>query len=159
MRVRSRHSSAASGLQRGFTLVEAMVALVVLSVGMIGVAALYVHGLDTGRTARYRMQVVDLIADLADRIRVNRLGQAGYAGGGTDNNCDPAGGLDCNPAQMAAHDLFVWTREVQQALPEGQWQVEFSPATLPPSYTIQVSWIEIGEGRIQHQMQIQVPPI
>ena len=102
---------------RGFTLIEALVALVVLSVGMLGVAALNVRGLDAGRTARFRMQANDLIADFADRIRVNRLGLAGYGGLPGDNNCDPVGGVDCNPAQMAAHDLFVWNQQVQQTLP------------------------------------------
>ncbi len=145
--------------QRGFTLVEAMVSLVVLSVGMIGTAALFAQGLGAVTTARYRTQAVNLIADMADRIRVNRPGLAAYAGAAADNNCDPGGGVNCAPAQMAAHDLFVWNQQVQQILPEGQWQVQFNAATAPPSYTIQVSWTEIGQGQIQHQMQIRVPPI
>jgi type IV pilus assembly protein PilV len=157
MIVESRKESAPIGSQRAFTLVEAMVAMVILTVGMIGVAAMYVRGLDAGRTARYRMQSVDLVADLADRIRVNRLGQASYSGAPANNNCDPAGGVDCNPVQMAAHDLFLWGQNVVQALPNGQWAVDFDPATLPPSFSIAVSWIEAGEGRIEQRMTIQVP--
>ncbi len=138
-----------------------MVALVVLSMGMIGISALFAQGLNAGRSALYRSQVVNLIADLADRIRANRSGQAAYAGAAADNNCDPAGGggVDCAPVQMAAHDLFVWNQRIQQSLPSGQWQIQFDPTTLPPSYTIQVSWVDVGRGLIQHQMQIQVPPI
>jgi hypothetical protein len=60
---------------------------------------------------------------------------------------------------MAAHDLFVWNQQVQQVLPNGLWQIQFNGGTLPPSYTIQVSWIEVGQGQIQHQMQIRVPRI
>jgi len=52
---------------RGFTLVEAMVALVVLAVGMLGIAGLYVTTLRSGGGAIYRMQAVNLAADLADR--------------------------------------------------------------------------------------------
>lgn len=144
---------------RGFTIIETLVALVVLSVGMIGTAALYSQGLGAARTARYRVQAVNLVADLSDRIRVNRLGQAAYAGAAANNNCGPAGGATCLPAQMAAHDLFIWDQQVRQVLPNGQWQVQFNAATLPPSYTIQVSWDEVGIGRINHQMQIQVPII
>lgn len=144
---------------RGFTIIESLVALVVLSVGMIGTAALYSQGLGAARTARYRVQAVNLVADLSDRIRVNRLGLAAYAGGAANNNCDPAGGATCLPAQMAAHDLFVWDQQVRAVLPNGQWQVAFNGAVTPPSYTIQVSWDEVGVGRINHQMQIQVPPI
>ena len=56
----------------GFSIVEALVALVVLSVGMLGIAALYVESLRAGRTAVYRTQAVNLAADMADRIRANR---------------------------------------------------------------------------------------
>lgn len=58
--VRTRVSSAA----RGFTLVEVLVALVVMSVGMLGIAALYLEGLRAGRTAVYRTTAVNLAADI-----------------------------------------------------------------------------------------------
>jgi type IV pilus assembly protein PilV len=146
--------------QFGFTLVEAMVSLVVLSVGMIGIAALYAQGLGAGRTAQYRTQAVNLVGDMADRIRANRSALIAYAGGPANNGCDPqtGGGVDCTPPQMAAHDLFVWNQQVQQALPNGQWQIQFNAGAIPPSYTIQVTWDEVGQGQVQHQMQIQVPP-
>jgi len=145
--------------QHGFTLVEAMVSLVVLSVGMIGIAALYAQGLGAGRTAHYHTQAVNLVGDMADRIRSNRRGLAAYAGGAADNGCDPqsGGGIDCTPAQMAAHDLFQWDSQVQRLLPNGQWQIQFDAGAVPPSYTIQTSWDEVGQGRVQHQVQIQVP--
>ena len=54
--------------QQGFSLVEAMVALVVLSVGMLGIAGLYVTTLRSGGGAIYRMQAVNLAADLADIV-------------------------------------------------------------------------------------------
>lgn len=144
----------------GFSLVEAMVALVVLSVGMIGIAALHGQSLSAGRTAQYRTIAINLTADMADRIRVNRLGQAAYAGAAADNNCDPigGGGVDCTPAQMAAHDLFTWDRQVGQLLPNGQTQVLFNAGTNPPTYTIAVTWDEVGEAApVQHQIELQMP--
>jgi type IV pilus assembly protein PilV len=144
--------------QAGFTLIEALVSLVVLSVGMIGIAALYAQGLGAGRTAQYRTQAVNLAADMADRIRVNRLAQGAYAGAAANNGCDPQnGGVDCTPAQMAAHDLFLWNQQVQQLLPNGQWQVTFNGGTLPPTYTLQLTWTEVGVGQSQYQIAIQVP--
>ena len=142
---------------RGFSLIEAMVSLVVLSVGMIGIAALYGQGLGAGRTAMYRTQAVNRAADMADRIRVNRLGGAAYAGAAGNNNCRPGGGVNCTPAQMAADDLFVWQAQVGAQLPNGQGAVQFAAGT-PPSYTIQVTWQEVGLGAITHQIVIQVPP-
>jgi type IV pilus modification protein PilV len=98
--------------QSGFGLVESLVALVVVSVGMIGIAALYGQGLSASRTALYRTQAVNLASDMADRIRLNRQGAASYGGGAANNNCEP-GGVSCAPAQMAAHDLWGTERPQQ----------------------------------------------
>jgi type IV pilus assembly protein PilV len=145
-------------LQSGFSLIEAMVALVVVSVGMIGIAGLYGQGLSAGRTALYRTQAVNLAADMADRIRVNRLGGANYGGAAANNNCDPPGAVNCTPAQMAAHDLFVWTNQVQAQLPNGVGAVQFV-GTSPPTFTISVTWQETGLGPVTYQMAIRVPNI
>lgn len=67
---------------RGFTLIEVLVALVVMSVGMLGIAALYLEGLRAGRTALYRTTAVNLAADMADRIRANPNAGLAYAGTG-----------------------------------------------------------------------------
>ena len=61
---------------RGFSLLEAMIALVVLSVGMLGIAALHAQSLAASRTAQLRTQAVNLAGDMADRVRVNRVAGA-----------------------------------------------------------------------------------
>ena len=71
MSLQPRHSRGKAP-QRGFTLVEAMVALIVLSVGLLGIAALYVETLRASRTSLHRTQAVNLATDLADRMRANR---------------------------------------------------------------------------------------
>lgn len=142
--------------QRGFGLVESLVALVVVSVGMIGIASLYGQGLGAGRTALYRTQAVYLASDMAERIRLNRRGGPDYNGGAANNGCDPVGGRDCTPAEMAAYDLFVWNNQIAGQLPQGAGQVQRA-ATTPPTYTIGVTWTEVGIGPITHQIAINVP--
>ena len=145
--------------QSGFSLIEAMVTLVVLSVGMIGIASLYGQGLGAGRTALYRTQAVNLAADMADRIRLNRLAGAAYGGGANNNACDPPlAALPCTPAQMAAHDLFRWQASVVAMLPNGAGTVRFANGT-PPTYTINVTWEEVGLGPVTHTILIRVPDI
>ena len=61
--------------QRGFTIVEALVALVVLAVGMLGIASLYVTTLRASGSAMSRMQAINLASDLGDRIRANRTAE------------------------------------------------------------------------------------
>jgi len=150
------YQTTARNLQRGFGLVESLVALVVVSVGMIGIAALYGQGLGASRTALYRTQAVNLASDMADRIRLNRQGGAAYGGAGANGNCGPA--VRCTPAQLAAHDLWLWTTVVGQQLPGGVGTVSYM-AALPPTYTIQVTWQEVGIGAITHQIAVSVPDL
>ena len=82
-----------SSRSQGFSLVEAMVALVVLAVGMLGIAGLYVTTLRSSGGAIYRQQAVGLAEDLADRIRANRTANVAYQGAAANNNCSICGML------------------------------------------------------------------
>jgi type IV pilus assembly protein PilV len=134
--------------QSGFTMVEAMVALVVLAVGMLGIAGLYVTTLRSGGGAIYRFQAVNLASDLADRIRANRTANVAYLGPAADNNCYGAGAVDCAPALMAANDLLVWQNQVAAMLPAGNGVVNVvagAVATDPYTYTITITWVGSGD--------------
>ena len=63
----------------GFTLVEVLIALIIMSVGMLGIAGLYVHSMQAGRTSMFRHHAVTLAGDVADRIRANPRAGAVYA--------------------------------------------------------------------------------
>ena len=129
---------------RGFSLVEVLIALVVMSVGMLGIAGLYVHSMQAGRTSMFRHHAVTLAGDVADRIRANPRAGAVYALAGANNNCIAAG-IDCSAAEMAANDIFLWDLQAAQTLPNGDVAVVFDNAVIPPTYQITVSWTEPGE--------------
>jgi type IV pilus assembly protein PilV len=134
---------------RGFSLVEVLVALVVMAVGMLGIAALYVEGLRAGRASVYRTTAVNLAADMADRIKANPVAGPAYAGTGpgADSGC-VNGAAPCTPDALAADDWFRWLADLQARLPQGSTaQVDFNPAAgpSPASYTITVSWPEPGQ--------------
>jgi len=128
----------------GFTLVEVLIALVILSVGMLGIAGLYVHSMQAGRTSLFRHHAVTLAGDVADRIRANPRAAAAYAAAGADNNC-VGGGVDCTAAQMAANDIFLWDQQAIDTLPNGTVTVVFDNGVLPPTYAITIAWTEPGE--------------
>jgi type IV pilus assembly protein PilV len=123
---------------RGFTLVEVLIALIVLSIGMLGIAALYLESVRANRTALYRTEAVNLAADMADRMRANR---------------NPADAYDCGDPCLAANggnaqaitDLTAWLAEVA-TLPGGAGLIAYTAATAttPDVYEIQVSWTEVG---------------
>lgn len=138
--------------QSGFTMVEVLVALVVLTIGLLGIAALYLNSLQSGRTAIYRTQAVTLAADLADRIRMNRTAQAAYNSLFADveavvGACDSTGG--CSDADLASTDLFRWKATIAQLLPNGQGQVAVTLPIAggePTNYVVTVRWAEVGEA-------------
>lgn len=129
--------------QRGFTLIESLVAMVVISVGMLGIAAMYVEGLRAGRTSVYRAVAVELASDMADRIRSNPNADGAYAGAGANNNC-VNGANDCTPAQLAADDLFWWEQSVGARLPGGAAAVNFALGADTDVFTITINWTEPG---------------
>ena len=131
--------------QRGFSLVEVLIALVILSVGMLGIAGLYVHSMRAGRTSMLRHNAVTLAGDIADRIRANPRAAVAYTGVGANNNC-VAANIDCNEGQMAAHDILSWDQQAAETMPNGDVVVIFDNSVSPPLYTITISWEEPGEN-------------
>jgi type IV pilus assembly protein PilV len=132
------------GKTAGFTLLEVLVALVVIAVGMLGIAVLYVEGLKAERTSVYRTSAVNMAADLADRIRANPNGGIGYQAAPLDNGCTN-GAADCNPAALAQDDLFWIQQDLNNHLPPGA-TVNVVVTVLPfmTQYDITMTWAEAG---------------
>ena len=105
----------------GFTLLEVLVALLVLSIGLIGLAGLQLFGVTNSRDAYFRTQAVILSYDIADRMRANIAGtEAGdydKATGAATSSCRTTTG--CSPSQLAADDVRQWLDAVAR-LPGGQ---------------------------------------
>ena len=135
--------------QAGFTLIESLVAMLVLAVGMLGVAALYIEGLRSGQASVARTTAVALAADMADRIRANPTVPASYAGAGPGaNNACVNGPAACTPAQVAQDDWFWWLQDLQGRLPVGATAVIASdPVIAAPStqYDVTITWPETGQ--------------
>ena len=139
----------------GFTLVEVLIALAIMSVGMLGIAGLYVHSLQAGRTSIFRHHAVTLAGDIADRIRANPRAGAAYGLAGANNACVD-GGVNCTSPQMAANDIFLWDQQASDALPDGTVTVIFDSTVAPPTYQITVAWTEPREN-MTYSITIPVP--
>lgn len=109
---------AAINRQRGFTLLELMVSVLVLSIGLIGLAGLQLIGVQNGRDAYNRTQAVMLAYDIIDRMRANLQGvtDGNYhlQSGTKQDACRTAGG--CTTLQMAQDDVFLWRQAVASDL-------------------------------------------
>lgn len=142
---------------QGFTLVEVLIALIIMSIGMLGIAGLYVHSMQAGRTSLFRHHAVTLAGDIADRIRANPRAAGAYAAAGANNSCVD-GGVDCTPAEMAANDIFLWALQAADTLPTGNVVIVFDNGPVPPTYQITVQWNE-PEGARSYSITIPVFPI
>ena len=135
---------------RGFSLVEVLVALLVISIGMLGLAALYVETLRMNRTAIYRTQAVNLASDMAERIRANAAAGVAYAGAGANPGCNDGLGaaVACTPAQMAAQDVFDWQGATALLLPNGNAALGFvaGGGGTPNVYTLTITWTEVSQA-------------
>ena len=125
----------------GFSLVEVLVTLVVLSVGTLGLAALCVASVRASRAALYRTQAVTLVADIADRMRTNRAPSGAYDCGGS---CEAGAGGNA----IAIADLTSWRSMVEASLPDGAAAISFvgeSPG-VPGRYTVAISWADASSA-------------
>ena len=146
---------------RGFSIVEVLVALVVLATGMLGIASLYVTTLRASGSAISRMQAVNLASDLADRIRANRTAGAAYEGPAAADEAEAkncvGSGADCSPAQIAASDLFFWNNQIASALPGNPTGTvtHTAGAGSLATYQITIAWTEPVEGPLNYTMSFQ----
>lgn len=147
---------------RGFSIVEAMVALLVMSVGMLGIAGLYVSSLKAGRTAILRTKAVNMASDLADRIRANRTARNAYDTAVVAPCSVPGGGTtlaETAARNLAAQDTCTWRAAVVAELPGGTVSCVFvlgNPAGMPNNYIVTINWQEPGEQQaFSYQLRVQ----
>ena len=128
--------------QRGFTLLEVLVTVVIFSVGLLGIAGLQMTGMKQTHNSHLRATATTQVMDMADRMRANRAGvEAGdyalvYATCTTDcATCAPedCATTECDAAELAEWDVCEWTMETAAALPGGAGRVCLDDTPAPAS--------------------------
>lgn len=124
-------SNEMSSRSRGFTLIEVMVALVVLAVGLLGMASLMVRSQQSNEGAYSRSQASILAYDIVERMRSNKVlanpletRKVSYA---TQNDAyaltalptcaTPASGQQAAGSAQATQDVAQWCQLVESSLP------------------------------------------
>lgn len=109
-------------LQRGVSLIEVLVAVLIFTIGLVGLGGLLITATRANTTAYIRTQVTFLASNMADRMRANPVGlwnasydSASYPISGKVPACDAATG--CTPADVALRDQILWSQQLTAALP------------------------------------------
>ena len=142
MKITLRQSGA--HLQGGATLIEALVAILVLSLGLLGIAGMQLNALAFQKSSWATHRIAELSGDIGERMRANPSGALknnyGYAttysiaksATLTSNGCrpaPPAAAPACSAAQIAIDDMSAWLVKAQKSLPSGAATLEGSSTT------------------------------
>lgn len=139
----------------GFTIIEILVALLVVSAGIIGVAALYADRVHANTEAELHVHAVKLAEEMATRITANQAGRIGYLG---------TIGVICDKAakpklaqDAAAIEASCWQDEVEQELPSGLGSITRDTTTNPIAYVVAVSWSAPESGTASYVLRVPTP--
>ena len=125
----------------GATLIEVMIALVIMSIGLLGLASLQLSGVSTSNNSEKRTQATIVANDLIERMRANPAGvtAGNYAAinyGGIDCTSPPtscenlsSSSSGCNPAEVAAFDGFATWCAAKNNLQSGSLTVSCTDNT------------------------------
>jgi len=127
----------------GFTLLEVMIALVIFSIGLLGLAGLQSAGIRNNQLSYTRTIATQLTYDMGDRIRNNPgINYQAVAAANADCNTVP-----CNATTMAALDRYEWNAVITDAnspLKNAANFITRTGAAAPFTFTIIVSWNDRG---------------
>lgn len=166
--------------QSGFSLIEVLIALVIVSVGFLATARMQIEGLRGSQGAYFHSQANFMVREMTDRMRANPEGilnghyNALVTSSGSANNmpaCIEAESV-CSAADIANADLAVWSRYLHQTastatdfvplLPSGETITASGNVSADGAagvYTVSVSWSEYIEGAEEMRtMSVQVYP-
>ena len=142
----SKQSHKVSNQDAGFSLIEVLIALLVLSIGLLGLALLQVESIKYNTDAYFRTQATILAYDIMDRMKANKA--VANAGGyqAVASPADPAcgGSTPCaDTTLLAAYDLLTWYANLSALLPTDPANPS-KITSVGNVHTIEVHWTERG---------------
>lgn len=130
---------AAGQRQRGVSLIEVLVSILIVSLGVVAMASLLAKSAQLGKASEFRAIAATLAADMADRMKANiggvtaksyDLAPAGLLTGAPNAAAGCANAKACTTAEMAAIDLAQWQQTLFAGLPGGTGYIQFDATDL-----------------------------
>ncbi len=135
--------------QRGLTMVETIVAILLIASCVIGIAAIYAERQNIARGGRLHERAVELAQEIAAHIRQDVSG---------NNNYETTLGATCNSALSKSDNptntVACWQDAVEQDLTNGSARISLDHNTVPAQYVIVVSWSEPRSGTASYVLRV-----
>ena len=122
--------------QRGASMIELLVSILIFAFGMLGLVGLLNSTLGYGQISLYRSQATALTDDILDRMRADRAN----AKSGSWNTTLGADSASISGTSVAATDLKDWKAQVEALLPQGQASIAVNSGDV----TVDIRWNERG---------------
>lgn len=120
--------------QKGFSLLEVLISVLIFSIGLLGVAALLVLSVRTNHSAYLRTQASFLAESMADRIRTNLGWIEDYNGDYDEDTVGPADCGPCTPQELVERDKAEWSQQLVDQLPAARAEIDCDEVTIQPGY-------------------------
>lgn len=137
---------------KGFTLIEVMLALVIFSIGLLGLATLQATSLQQNHSAYLRTQATYLAYDILDRMRANKDQATNYTvGTGAYGAPSPLCILTtdvCSQTAIRNADRYFWKENLKTVLPLGDGSIATSSLSGRIEITIRVFWDDDRSGTL-----------
>lgn len=154
---------------RGFSLLEVLVALLVLSIGLLGLAALQTTGLRFNHQSYERTQAVLQAYDIIDRMRANKSNDGGTVNStynnvsiGTTPGTTNCASTACNGSQLAEYDIRQWNsanatmlKEGRGAICKGTLNASYNCTLTGNIYQVAVAW---KESDLDMRLDVEAQP-
>lgn len=139
--------------QKGFSMLEILITLVIVATALLGTAGLQAHALKTNAGGQLRNQAVFLAADIAERMEANKVQAVagGYAlaqGAAIPAISTACNGAPCTAAQLAQYDLGNWQAAISAVLPQGTGVITQTTAGNPVTYSIVINWVDRATNQV-----------
>ena len=137
---------------KGFTLLEVMIAMVIFSIGLLGLASLQAIAMQNEHASYSRSQAILLAYEMADRITVTPSGSPSYVIAATTTTVPGYTGSamctanDCTTTNIVSFDMGLWKTSIGDLLPGGQGSIARDVTLGVITHTITIHWDEDRTG-------------
>ena len=149
------HSSTRLPKQRGFSMLEILITLVIIATALLGTASLQINAMRMNQSSQFRTQAVFMASDIAERMEANKT--AAIAGNyAVSQTSTPSTATDCSTGScdsptLAAWDISQWENAiVSLGLPQASWAVTQTDTGNPSTYKIVINWTDRSSDKSTH---------